>query len=324
MQEGTRLAVSERIRVGVVGVGYLGSIHARIYSRMPSVKLVGVADIDAAVATRVAHDCACAAFRDGAEMLDAVDAVSIVVPTTAHLAVAEPFLRHGVHMLLEKPIASTVTEAENVVELAGAAGVVLQIGHLERFNAGVMTLAEHVENPRFIEVHRLGTFSERGTDVDVVTDLMIHDIDIVLSLVDSGLRTVAATGIPVVTSHVDIANARLEFDNGAVANVTASRVSSKKFRRIRVFAQSRYLALNFQDQQIEILRPGTHKPAGGFPDIISEQLAVEPRQPLDAELENFIETVRTGAVPLVGGTEALAALKVADLVKHKIHQSMSA
>jgi predicted dehydrogenase len=286
---------------------------------MPDVDLVGVVDVDKATADDIAAKYACESYTDPAALLGKVDAISVVVPTTLHREVAEPFLNSGVHMLLEKPVAATVGDAEAIVRCAERNGVILQVGHLERFNAGIMALAERVENPKFIEAHRLGTFVERATDVDVVTDLMIHDIDIVLSLVRSDIQSIAATGLPVLTEHVDIANARLEFANGAVANVTASRVSNKKFRRIRVFAQDRYLALNFQDQQIEVVKAGARPSGSRFPEIITEQLTVEPRQPLDAELEHFINTVRTGGTPLVSGHDGLEALKVALQVKEKIH-----
>lgn len=311
--------MTSKLRVGVVGVGYLGRFHARIYADMPDVELVGVVDVDDAVAKEIASQYHCEAYTDHAALLGKVDAVSIVVPTSLHRQVAMPFIESGVHMLLEKPVASTVQDAQAIVEAAEKAGVVLQIGHLERFNAGIMALAERAQNPRFIEAHRLGPFVERATDVDVVTDLMIHDIDIVLSLVRSNIKSIAAMGLPVLTEHVDIANARLEFENGAVANVTASRVSNKKFRRIRVFAHDAYLALNFVDQQIELVRTGDHPAGGRFPEIVNEQVAIEPRQPLDAELEAFIDTVRTHGTPLVSGRDGLEALKVALQVKEKIH-----
>jgi predicted dehydrogenase len=307
------------VRVGVVGVGYLGRFHARIYSEMEGVELVGVADIDPRAAEVVAKRYDCAAFDRPDGLLGHVDAVSVVVPTCDHAKVALPYLAGGVHMLLEKPVADTVQAAESIVRQAGDAGVVLQVGHLERFNPGIMVLAEQVSSPRFIEAHRLGTFVERATDVDVVTDLMIHDIDIVLSLVRSDISSIAAVGLPVLTDHVDIANARLEFTNGAVANVTASRVSNKKFRRIRVFGHDAYHALNFIDQQIEIVRAGEKQPGERFPEIITERLDVTPRQPLDAELEDFINTVRHHGEPLVSGHDGLAALKVAMQVKEKIH-----
>lgn len=309
--------------VGVVGVGYLGRFHARIYAEMPDAELVGVADIDHDTANSVARQYGCKCYTDPNALLGQVDAVSIVVPTISHKEVALPYLRKGVHVLLEKPVANTLENAVEVVEEAEEQGVVLQIGHLERFNAGVMALADRVQTPRFIEVHRLSTFVERATDVDVVTDLMIHDIDIVLSLVKSPLRYISATGTPVVTDHIDIANARLEFDNDTVANVTASRVSNKKFRRIRVFSEEGYQALNFTDQQIDIVRTGELRDGRKFPEIVNEQLAVEHRRPLDAELEHFVRTVRTNGVPLVTGRDGLEALKVATQVRDKIHSCLS-
>ena len=308
--------MSSPLRVGVVGVGYLGQIHARIYASMPEVKLTAVADTDLAAAEKVAKAHGCEAFTDANALIGRVDAVSIVVPTVAHLAVARPFLAAGVHMLMEKPLAPTYEEALELVELAERSNAVFQVGHLERFNAGVMALAERVQRPRFIEVHRLGTFVERATDVDVVTDLMIHDLDIVMSLVGAPVKDVAAVGVPVLTEHVDIANARIEFANGAVANITASRVSNKKQRRIRVFAPNRYYALNYIDQQIEVAR-ATPRP-GARPDITVESVVIEPQQPLDAELKHFIQTINMRGTPLVTGRTALEALKLALLVKEKI------
>lgn len=310
--------VTGRIRVGVIGVGYLGKLHARIYSTMPDVELVGVVDVDIETAKQVAAERGCAAYSDPKELLDKVDAVSIVVPTSLHLDVARSFLERGVHMLMEKPLAPTLAEATALVELADRSKGIFQVGHLERFNAGVMALAERAPDPRFIEVHRLGPFVARATDVDVVTDLMIHDIDIVLELVKSPLKNVAATGIAVITHHIDIANARLEFENGAVANVTASRVSNKKFRRLRLFGDAHYYGLDYMEQKMEV--SFAEKAADGeWPKIVSEVVDIQPRPPLDTELEHFIRSVRTGEPPLVTGRVALEALRVALLVKEKIH-----
>lgn len=309
--------MSNKLRVGVVGVGYLGRFHALIYSRMTNVELVGVVDIDPETAARVAGECGCQAFERGSELLGKVDAVSIVVPTTAHLDEARPFLEAGVHMLLEKPIAATVEDGAEIVRLAEAAGVILQIGHLERFNAGVMALAERINRPRFIEAHRMGGFVERATDVDVVSDLMIHDIDIILSLVKSEISAISAVGTPVLTNHVDIANARLEFANGTVANVIASRVSEKRMRRIRVFEQNRYESLDFIDQRIETAYPRP-RPGEAWPEVVMEKLEIEPVKPLDAELAAFAESVQSGSAPLVDGHVGLEALEVAMRVKDEI------
>ncbi|MFL6648142.1 MAG: Gfo/Idh/MocA family oxidoreductase [Sulfurifustaceae bacterium] len=306
------------LRVGVVGVGYLGRFHARIYAAMPDVELVGVVDVDAARAREIAEQHGCRAYTEATELLGQVDAVSIVVPTVYHAAAARPFLECGVHMLMEKPLAPTIEEAQALVEAAERAGVIFQVGHLERFNAGIMELAARVAHPRFLEVHRLGTFVDRATDVDVVTDLMIHDIDIVMSLVKSGIRGISAEGIPVITDQVDIANARIEFQNGAVANVTASRVSNKKLRRIRVFGKEHYYGLDYIDQKLEIVRAIPDEAGGKWPRIVTETLAIEPRPPLDAELAHFVNCVRGGHRPLVDGRVGLEALRVALLVKEKI------
>ncbi len=310
--------MNDKLRVAVVGVGYLGRFHALIYARMPGVDLVGVVDTDAERARSVAAEANCASFTDANELLDRVDAVSIVVPTTYHLSVATPFLERGIHMLMEKPIAATREEGEALVGLAERSGAVLQIGHLERFNAGIMALAERIDQPRYVEAQRMGGFVERATDVDVVSDLMIHDIDIILSLMGSELRSISAVGTPVLTEHLDIASARLEFANGAVANVVASRVSDKKTRRIRVFQERMYLSLDFVEQTIDIayrnLVPGAERP-----EIVRERIQVDPVKPLDRELEDFVDCVRTGRRPVVDGRVGLEALKVAIEVQSRIH-----
>jgi len=303
--------MSDVMRVGVVGVGYLGRFHARIYNDMPGVELVGIADTNHETADRVASEYETRAFYDPLALLDEVDVVSVVVPTSLHRQIAVPYLEKGIHMLLEKPVASTLEDAKVIVETARKHGATLQIGHLERFNAGIMALADDVNEPRFIEAHRLGPFVERATDVDVVTDLMIHDIDIILSLVGEKLASISATGTPVLTNHVDIANARLEFVNGAVANVTASRVSRKKFRRIRVFGRNSYRAINFVDQQLEVAYPGDIPEGQNYPEIVYESHSITPSQPLDAELAHFIDAVRQGNKPLVTGEDGMEALRVA-------------
>lgn len=311
--------MSERLSVGVVGVGYLGRFHALIYSKHPDVDLVGVVDIDPETAKSVADEAGCAAFTDAVELLGKVDAVSIVVPTTLHLSVAQQFLNQGVHVLLEKPIAATVDEGAAIVAAAQQAGVTLQIGHLERFNAGVMALANSIKSPRFIEAHRMSPFVARATDVDVISDLMIHDIDIVLSLIDSDIVHISAAGTPVLTEHLDIANARIEFANGAVANVIASRVSREKMRRVRVFEPHRYQSLDFIEQTLDVAYP-QKKEGTEWPEIVTERLAIEPVKPLDAEIDAFVRCAKTGEPPLVGGAVGLRALDVALRVKAKILQ----
>ena len=309
--------MTNKLRIAVIGVGYLGRFHALIYSRMPDVELVGVVDPDVERARAVGTEAGCAGFADAVELLERVDAVSVVAPTTVHLDVAAPFLRRGVHMMLEKPIAATREEGEELVRLAEQSGATLQIGHLERFNAGIMALAERISEPRYVEAQRMGGFTERATDVDVVSDLMIHDIDIILSLMGSEIRQISAVGTPVLTPHVDIASARLEFANGAVANVVASRVSDKPTRRIRVFQPTGYLSLDFVAQTIDIAFPKAVEGAER-PEIVRERVAVEPVKPLDRELAAFVECVRTGRRPLVDGRVGLAALDVALQVQSSI------
>ena len=288
---------------------------------MDNTDLIAVVDTDAAVAQSVAQSCGCQALTHAEEVLGRIDAVSIVVPTSVHLPVARPFLEAGIHTLLEKPMAPTVEESARIVQIAEANKAILQIGHLERFNAGVMKIAELARQPRFIEVHRLGEFNERATDVDVVTDLMIHDIDIALSLIKSGLKSISATGAPVVTDHIDIANARLEFENGAVANVTSSRVSTQRFRRIRVFSEDRYLGLNFLTQQLSEVRTGKKKKGSNFPELERREIQVAPQPPLNAELAHFIDCINHGRRPLVSGEDGLVAVGIAERVREKIPRS---
>ena len=308
---------ARRLAVGVVGVGYLGRFHALIHARHPDVELIGVADTDLDRARKVAAEAGCEAFGDAADLVGKVEAVSIVVPTTAHLAAARLFLDRGIHVLLEKPIAATVAQGCEIVEAAARAGAILQIGHLERFNAGVMTLAARIHSPRFIEAHRMSPFLARATDVDVISDLMIHDIDIVLSLIDSDIAHISAAGTAVLTDHIDIANARLEFSNGAVANVIASRVSREKMRRVRVFEPHRYQSLDFIAQRLDIAYP-KERPGQPWPEIATESLAITPVKPLDAEIDAFVHCVANGEPPLVGGQVGLQALEVALEVKEKI------
>ncbi|HFE47792.1 MAG TPA: Gfo/Idh/MocA family oxidoreductase [Chromatiaceae bacterium] len=310
--------MTKGFRVGVVGVGYLGRFHALIWSRLAGAELVGVVDTHTEAAEKVAEEAGCRAYPDAAALIDAgLDAVSIVVPTSLHREISLPFLHAGIHMLLEKPIADSRENAEAIVSAATRAGVILQIGHLERFNAGIMALAQRIQQPRFIEAHRMGGFVDRATDVDVVSDLMIHDIDIILSLVQSEIVHISAAGTPVLTEHVDIANARLEFANGAVANVIASRVSENRLRRIRVFEPKRYQSLDFIEQTLDLAWPEPRDDRK-WPEIVTERVAIEPVKPLDAEIAAFMNCCQSHARPLVSGEDGLAALDVALQVKQKI------
>jgi predicted dehydrogenase len=299
-----------KINVGVVGVGYLGQHHARIYSKMSGVDLVGVVDIDADRAHNIAAQSGTQAYNDFHALLDKVQAVSIVVPTVLHHEIALKFLQAGVDVLLEKPMTVTLQEADELIQAAEKKNCVLQIGHLERFNSVIRALKGRIEKPRFIESHRLGPFVERGTDVHVVLDLMIHDIDIILSLVNSPVELIRAVGIPVISPQIDIANARIEFSNGCVANVTASRVSREKMRKIRIFQPDAYLSLDYIQQEVMVCR---RTPDGQEerPQLVMERLEIEKDEPLEVEISAFIDSVRTRNRPIVSGQEGREALRVA-------------
>lgn len=307
--------MSKKTRVGVVGVGYLGQIHAKIYHSMPNVDLVMLADTKEDTISELAAEYECEFTTNYLELLDKVDAVSIVVPTSLHYDVAQPFLEAGIATLLEKPIAASVDEARKLVELAAQNETAFLIGHLERYNPALRAVASKVAEPKYIEVHRLGTFVERATDVDVVTDLMIHDLDLVLSLVDEEPVDVQAIGSQVITDHVDLANVRLQFPSGAVANITASRVSNKRFRRFRVFGPEGYYGINLMDQELDIVTKGDTPKGHAFPELQTEHLAFETEQPLQVELAHFIDVTNGQAMPMVTGLQGLRALQLAEQIQ---------
>ncbi|WP_290632730.1 Gfo/Idh/MocA family oxidoreductase [Aquisalimonas sp.] len=300
------------IRAGVIGVGYLGRFHAQKYAALDNIDLVGVADTDQARAAEVAAEVGTDAVADYRELLGNVDAVSIVVPTRFHHQVAAEFLRHGSHVLVEKPITTSLDEADDLIHLARRHDRRLQVGHLERFNAAVRELADLVGTPMFIESQRLAPFNPRGADVSVVLDLMIHDIDIILKLVDRPVVRIDANGAPVISSDIDIANARLQFDNGCVANVTASRVSLKAERKMRLFQRNSYIALDFQQRSLDIRsRVNSGRATPAMEDIHSEQRAFDDGDALRAEITHFVDCIRSGRDPLVTGADGRQALATA-------------
>jgi len=315
--------MAAKIRMGVVGVGYLGQIHAKIYHEMDNVELVMLADTKLASVQALADQYNCQATTNYLEMVDKVDAVSIVVPTSLHFDVAQPFLEAGTATLIEKPIAATVLEARKLVDLASQNDAPFLIGHLERYNPALRAVAEKVAEPKYIEVHRLGTFVERATDVDVVTDLMIHDLDLVLSLVDEEPSNVQAIGASVVTDHVDLANVRLDFPGGAVANITASRVSNKRFRRFRVFGPEGYYGVNLMDQELDIVTKGDTPENSQFPNLDAEHINFESEQPLQVELAHFVEVAKGNAMPMVTGLQGLRALTLADQIQSIMRDSIT-
>ena len=309
-------------RVGVVGVGYLGRFHAEKYAGMEEANLVAVVDLDTTCAREIADRFSCQAYASYRELLGTIDAVSVVVPTQDHYKVSRDFLEAGVHVMVEKPMTSTLEEADSLIDLAQANNLVLQVGHLERFNPAVVAAREHVHQPFFVESHRLASFTERGTEVDVILDLMIHDIDIILSLVPFPLEDLRVGGVKVLTPHTDIANVRLEFASGCIANVTASRISAKKMRKIRIFQLDSYLSIDCAEKEVEVYRKLDGRDADGFPEIEYLQLPVPDTDPLEEQLRAFLGSVRDGERPMVGGEEGRKALAVAIRVSELIHDRM--
>jgi predicted dehydrogenase len=299
-----------KIKCAVVGTGYLGKFHAEKYASLPDCELVAVVDINEAAATAVAEKHGAKALTDYQSLLGQVDAVSIVVPTTLHHAVSKDFLMHGTHVLVEKPITVTVEEADELIALAKQNNKILQIGHLERFNPAVLGLDKD-EKPLFIESHRLSPFNPRANDVSVVLDLMIHDIDIILALVDSDLERIDASGTAVLTKDIDIANARLVFKSGCVANVTASRISMKMERKMRLFRPSSYISVDFQNRVLTKYKTGDKEMFPGIPEIVNEESVFENGDALMEEIKHFVHCIQTGDNPIVSGEAGRRALATA-------------
>jgi predicted dehydrogenase len=300
--------MAEPVRAAVIGVGAVGQHHARVYESLPEARLAGVYDVDPGRATEVAARHSCRAFASLEDLLAEADAVSVAVPTVDHHRVARAVLEEGRHVLVEKPMASTLAEADDLIRVAADRGVVLQVGHIERFNPAVDVLRATVKEPRFIEVHRLGEFSPRSLDVDVVLDLMIHDLDILLSLDGSEAVRVDAVGVPVLTPKVDIANARVRFASGLIANLTASRVSAEKVRKFRVFAPRTYISVDFTAREARVYR--LQESASG-PAISVERTAAPEEEPLRRQISGFLRAVREGSAPAVSGADGRRALALA-------------
>ena len=299
------------IRTAVVGCGHFGRFHAEKYAALPDAELVAVVDCDVEAAKRLAERFGVLALSDAAALAGRAEAASVVVPTHAHCAVASGLLEAGLHVLVEKPIAASLAEADALIALAAARGRVLQVGHLERFNAAVLALADVLERPLFVESHRIAPFKPRGTDVDVVLDLMIHDIDLIQALVGAPLESVDAVGVPVLSATDDIANARLRFAGGCIANVTASRVSLKSERRMRVFQRDAYLSIDFQAGEASIARKGKGEMFPGMPAIGLERRRFDGNDPLRLEIEAFLAAIRGTRAVAVTGADGRRALETA-------------
>jgi len=310
----------QQVRTAVIGVGYLGRFHAQKYVALPDAKLVAVVDANAETRERVAAEVGARAVADYREILDAVDAVSIATPTPLHFPIARECLERGVHVLVEKPITETLEEARALVVLAARSGRILQVGHLERFNAAILALAGTLGTPRFIESHRLAPFKERGTDVNVVLDLMIHDIDLIQSLVGAPIESIDAVGASVFSAGLDIANARIRYANGCVANTTASRVSMKMERKLRLFQDDAYISIDLQQKVLTVVRKppeGTVAPRG---QVVIEERTYEQGDALRMEIEAFLRSIRAGEPPAVSGEDGLRALETAIRITELVHR----
>jgi predicted dehydrogenase len=305
------------LKIAVVGAGHMGEGHIRVYAQKPGVKLTAICDPDEARGKRLAQEYGTAWFADYRKSIPETDAASIAVPTNLHHRIAKDFLLAGKPILLEKPIAATAEEGEELVRISRQKNVPLQIGHVERFNPAVQRLAKELKTPKYLEIHRMGPFKGRGIEVSVVSDLMIHDIDLVLDLVNSEIKEVSALGLSAFTKSADIATSRLIFANGVVANLTASRISDQSLRKIRVFESDKYWSLDCERQELVCYRKNPDeswqtKERPGLTDlIIREPMAVEKAQTLSLEIDSFLKVVREGGEPIVTGTDGLAALKVA-------------
>jgi predicted dehydrogenase len=303
----------DKLKVAVIGVGHLGSIHAKIYKDIPNCSLVAVCDTDKERLDSVTQSLNIKGFQDYRELFGKVDAVSVAAPTKLHYKIASDFLKHNIHALVEKPFTPTLEEADELIKIAQDNDLTLQVGHIERFNSAFSATQKIIKDPKFIECHRLSPFPNRSLDVGAVLDIMIHDIDIILGLVSSPVERIDSVGINVLTHFEDIANARITFKNGCVANLTASRISDETMRKIRIFQENTYISLDYKNAEAWVYRKGILK-------ISKEKLPIEKEQPLQKELQAFVDCVINHREPLVSGTVARSALKVALEIQNQIWQ----
>lgn len=308
------------LRTAVIGVGYLGRFHAQKYRELPGSNLVGVVDSVPEVAQKVAAELGVPSFADYREILGKVDAVSIVVPTPLHFAVAEACLAQGIHVLVEKPITETVAQAQSLIDLAKRNKCVLQVGHLERFNPAIQAAAKVLGTPRFIESHRLAPFKQRGSDVSVVLDLMIHDIDLIQELVGRPIASIDAVGAQIFSQDIDIANARIKFEGGCVVNTTASRVSLKQERKLRIFQDDAYLSVDLQQKILTVVRKKEAGPVESPAQVSIDEQSFEQGDALRNEIEAFLDAIRTGGQPVVTGEDGLRALATAMKITESVAQ----
>ncbi len=301
----------KKIKVGVVGVGYFGQFHVEKYAHIKDVELVGVVDVDAPRVRDIARRYRTQSFSHHADLFNRVQAVSIAVPTPSHYLIAKEFFLHGIDILLEKPISTTVEEADALIQLAHSKGLIFQVGHVERFNGALSGLEGKIQHPRFIESHRLGPFPGRGADVDVVLDLMIHDLDILFSLVHSKVKRFQAVGMPLLTHTSDMANVHLEFENGCRANLTASRVSNEKVRKTRIFQPDGIFSIDYLFQKLSFFKKAVPLGKEDHPEMVMEDIPVQKIDPLEAEIHSFLQSVRNRRPVRVSGSDGKRALEMA-------------
>jgi len=313
----------DKIRAAVIGVGYLGRFHAQKYAQAAQCELIAVCDSRQEARDKVAAEVGTRPVADYRQVLGTVDAVSVVTPTPAHYRIAREFLESGAHVLVEKPITETLAEARALIDLAVRGKRVLQVGHLERFNSAILAAEPHLSTPRFVECHRLAPYRERGTDVNVVLDLMIHDIDIVQTIVRAPIATIDAVGTPVFSDEIDIANARIRFAGGCVANATASRVSLKTERKLRIFEDDAYLSLDLQQKILTLIRKRAAPEVPGQLPVTIEEQSLEQGDALKAEIESFLDCIRTAGVPVVTGEAGLMALETAMRITEQVNHSLA-
>lgn len=314
--------MSQLLKVAVVGVGHLGKWHADKYAAAADCELVAVVDTNIENARDIAQKHGAAAYSDYRDIIPLVDAISLVVPTSLHYKIARVFLEAGIHCLIEKPISESIAEAETLIEIARNKQLVLQVGHIERFNSVMIGIVERLDKPRFLESTRLAPFTTRATDVSVILDLMIHDIDIILDLIDSPIKRISASGISVLSDTIDIANARIEFENHCVANVTASRISRKRERKLRIFQRNAYLSADLQDKLLAVNCKSETDNDEGYRDIRHEEHHFEDNDALNLEVLDFINAIKTGGRPKVDGEDGKRALETAIAITTQIKESL--
>jgi predicted dehydrogenase len=311
-----------KIKCAVIGTGYLGRFHAQKYQLIPKADLIAVCDLNTEVCNAVSQELDVPAYSDYTELFGKVDAVSIAAATNKHYEIAKACLEQGIHVLIEKPITETVAQAEELIQIAERTGAKLQVGHLERFNSARMALEDYLQKPLFIESERLAPFNPRGTDVNVILDLMIHDIDIIQNMVHSPIISIEAQGTPVLTKAIDIANARINFANHCVANVTASRISFKTERKMRIFQEDSYVSIDYHKKQLAVFKKGNGEMFPGIPDITSEQKEFANGDALLEEIKAFLNCIENNTTPLVSGEEGKYALETAEKITALINSNL--